>query len=46
MTDDIETGDNMTMHGVVKGFDPSKGFGFVVCDTGGPDILLHAGVGG
>jgi CspA family cold shock protein len=28
----------------VKWFDPSKGFGFVVADEGGPDILLHANV--
>ncbi|NDV00968.1 cold-shock protein [Pseudoroseicyclus tamaricis] len=30
--------------GQVKWFDPAKGFGFVVADTGGPDILLHANV--
>ena len=30
--------------GTVKWFDASKGFGFVVADTGGPDILLHANV--
>ncbi len=30
--------------GTVKWFDPSKGFGFVVSDQGGPDILLHANV--
>ena len=30
--------------GQVKWFDPVKGFGFVVADTGGPDILLHANV--
>jgi len=30
--------------GYVKWFDPSKGFGFVVADEGGPDILLHANV--
>lgn len=33
-----------TLHGQVKWFDPSKGFGFVVADRGGPDILLHANV--
>lgn len=33
-----------TVHGHVKWFDPSKGFGFVVADSGGPDILLHANV--
>lgn len=30
--------------GQVKWFDPSKGFGFVVSDSGGPDILLHVNV--
>lgn len=30
--------------GRVKWFDPGKGFGFVVSDAGGPDILLHANV--
>lgn len=29
---------------MVKWFDPVKGFGFVVTDDGGPDILLHANV--
>ncbi len=32
------------VHGVVKWFDPSKGFGFVVADEGGADILLHVNV--
>ena len=30
--------------GTVKWFDPGKGFGFVVRDAGGPDVLLHANV--
>ncbi len=30
--------------GIVKWFDPVKGFGFVVEETGGPDILLHVNV--
>lgn len=30
--------------GVIKWFDPAKGFGFIVNDAGGPDILLHANV--
>lgn len=29
------------MRGVVKWFDPGKGFGFIVADEGGLDILLH-----
>lgn len=32
------------MNGTVKWFDPVKGFGFVVAETGGPDILLHVNV--
>ncbi|MBY6055952.1 cold shock domain-containing protein [Leisingera daeponensis] len=32
------------VHGLVKWFDPAKGYGFVVSDTGGPDILLHVNV--
>jgi CspA family cold shock protein len=30
--------------GKIKWFDAAKGFGFVVSDNGGPDILLHANV--
>lgn len=30
--------------GTVKWFDPVKGFGFVVADSGGVDILLHVNV--
>lgn len=33
-----------TVKGRVKWFDPSKGFGFVVAEEGGDDILLHANV--
>ncbi|MEK0163619.1 cold shock domain-containing protein [Phaeobacter sp. JH18-32] len=32
------------IRGLVKWFDPTKGFGFVVSDEGGPDILLHVNV--
>lgn len=42
MTDANKDGARIT--GTVKWFDPSKGFGFVVSDQGGPDILLHANV--
>ncbi len=34
-TDDV-------LDGVVKWFDPGKGFGFIVSDQAGADILLHA----
>ncbi|MEP2784079.1 MAG: cold shock domain-containing protein [Pseudoruegeria sp.] len=32
------------VQGHVKWFDPGKGYGFVVSEEGGPDILLHANV--
>ncbi|RVV98840.1 cold shock domain-containing protein [Mesobaculum littorinae] len=41
MTEDKVT---RTVKGRVKWFDPAKGFGFVVADEGGDDILLHANV--
>jgi CspA family cold shock protein len=44
MTEDQDLADRETLHGHVKWFDPGKGFGFVVADRGGPDILLHANV--
>jgi CspA family cold shock protein len=36
--------DTRRVNGQVKWFDPVKGFGFVIADEGGPDILLHANV--
>lgn len=39
-----ETIDARSLTGQVKWFDPTKGFGFIVSDEGGPDILLHANV--
>lgn len=36
--------ENKTVTGRIKWFDPAKGFGFVVTDDAGPDILLHANV--
>ena len=35
---------NDPLEGVVKWFDPLKGFGSVVADAGGADILLHVNV--
>lgn len=32
------------VEGAIKWFDATKGFGFVLDDGGGPDILLHANV--
>ncbi len=32
------------IRGRVKWFDGARGFGFIVADDGGPDILLHANV--
>ena len=34
----------LIVQGRVKWFDPGKGFGFIVADEGGADILLHANV--
>ncbi len=40
----IENDNIRRIRGRVKWFDPVKGFGFVIADEGGPDILLHANV--
>ncbi|KQI73156.1 cold-shock protein [Loktanella sp. 5RATIMAR09] len=39
-----DTGTPRMVLGQVKWFDPTKGFGFVISEEGGPDILLHANV--
>ncbi len=39
-----ELTESKTVWGQVKWFDATKGFGFVVAEGGGPDILLHANV--
>lgn len=36
--------DQKVLTGFVKWFDPAKGYGFVVAEHGGADILLHANV--
>lgn len=42
MADHLNTIQHVRGH--VKWFDPSKGFGFIVADIGGADILLHVNV--
>jgi CspA family cold shock protein len=32
------------VRGLIKWFDPAKGYGFVISEDGGPDILLHVNV--
>lgn len=41
---DTQQDQRPVLKGHVKWFDPAKGFGFVVTQQGGPDILLHANV--
>ncbi len=43
MTEDENDAERI-IRGKVKWFDPGKGFGFVVSEEGGPDILLHSNV--
>lgn len=40
---DFDSADRI-VRGRVKWFDGTRGFGFIVADDGGPDILLHANV--
>ena len=44
MSDEFEQYGDDRILGHVKWFDPVKGFGFVVAEAGGPDILLHVNV--
>jgi len=39
-----EDGNLIRATGLVKWFDPSKGYGFILDDQGGTDILLHGNV--
>ena len=41
---DDEQSERFRAEGLVKWFDPGKGFGFVVNNDDGPDILLHVNV--
>lgn len=40
----MDNSDTYRVKGRVKWFDPVRGFGFVLADQGGPDILIHANV--
>lgn len=44
MNDKNQIEDESVVSGVVKWFDPVKGFGFIVIDGGESDVLLHANV--
>ncbi|MDP2084889.1 MAG: cold shock domain-containing protein [Gemmobacter sp.] len=44
MQEEEQALDRIRIQGRVKWFDPVKGFGFIVADSGGADILLHANV--
>ena len=44
MAQELDAHEPIVLRGQVKWFDPSKGFGFVIADEGGADILLHANV--
>ena len=39
-----EDGSLKLVTGLVKWFDPSKGYGFILDENGGSDILLHGNV--
>ncbi len=39
-----DNGPGLFMRGRVKWFDPGKGYGFVIAEDGGADVLLHANV--
>ncbi|MFC5068446.1 cold-shock protein [Flaviflagellibacter deserti] len=43
-TDESHPLDLVEVAGVIKWFDVAKGYGFIVPDAGGPDVLLHVTV--
>ena len=44
MTPQPPSEDEQRIEGTVKWFDPARGYGFVMRDDGGPDVLLHGNV--
>lgn len=44
MNDVGQDNEQQTLNGIVKWFDPAKGFGFIVSEETGDDVLLHANV--
>ena len=41
---DAQSAADMELPGTVKFYDPARGFGFVVPDSGGREVFVHAGV--
>ncbi len=39
---DDQAEDTFTIEGVVKWFDPTKGYGFLIASNGGGDVLIHS----
>lgn len=42
MLTDTQTSSGVVVRGLIKWYDAVKGYGFIVPDDGGPDIMVHA----